>query len=679
MRLKTIWYKHYPVIVLVLFLVAVPCSIFFQQQTQPLDTATAIPTQTVKQPKEHVKNKNSELLRLADSFRKAATEEQKRVALIALKKISEERKAAMLLLMKQYPHLAHEVTLESKRVQLPQAIQGDIEVQGSIAGTFIPIHMRTTEGERYIYAVKTDSGEYYNVGMAQGMETKIGSDTTYQRAQVQGLLLDDTMVAIGPTAVSLTPTVSATVLQAATPTSKTFALIMFNWSNYTTQNPDKSLVQPRIFTGPDSIHQYFLEVSQNRMTIRGAKDPVNGDMFGWITIPDTIGQTATGFGQADCYSGGKMQQWMDKAAQMASAQYGDVSGYDYLGFVTPPVDCPGAVGFASGKRIWTMGNFFNQHLLAHELGHLFGLSHSNGIHCTEMIGTTVSVTASCTIGDDVDPYDPMGFGDYPHYNVYHKEKLGWYTASNIQTVTATGTYRLAQMEKATTGVQVLKIPRGSGFYYLEFRQPFGFDKESLFKDNHANHPPYNVFKGILIRIATNASTGYPVTCTFCDNALLDANPQTPAFTDAAFEPGRIFTDPVHKISIRTERVSATEAVVSIALNGSQLPAPTVAPSVTPMVSPVPTFVCGGSTNSVCITPVPTATPNPTTNPQPTEEEPEPTDFEPTGTSVTPTGVVNPLPTIPDGQHQKPQTGLIGQFVLLLLSLLLAFLQLLFGR
>ncbi len=119
---------------------------------------------------------------------------------------------------------------------------------------------------------------------------------------------------------------------------------------------------------------------------------------------------------------------------------------------------------------------------AHELGHTLGLFHSNKLNCPDL--TTTGVTPDCSSQEYGDAFDIMGSGGTfngtallpSHMNTFLKDKLGWLKDSNIVTTDA-GTYTIEPLETASTGIKLLRIPYGIGnFYYVEYRQPIGFDK-----------------------------------------------------------------------------------------------------------------------------------------------------------------------------------------------------------
>jgi hypothetical protein len=74
----------------------------------------------------------------------------------------------------------------------------------------------------------------------------------------------------------------------------------------------------------------------------------------------------------------------------------------------------------------------------------------------------------------------MLFNAIPHSTAPQKMQAGWLPTGNVQTVTESGRYRVALLEKAMSGVQVVKIVGGDSVYYGSYRQAVGF---------HSRRPP----------------------------------------------------------------------------------------------------------------------------------------------------------------------------------------------
>jgi chitodextrinase len=134
--------------------------------------------------------------------------------------------------------------------------------------------------------------------------------------------------------------------------------------------------------------------------------------------------------------------------------------------------------------------------------------------------------------------------------------MSWF--SDTQTVTTTGSYLLTAAELTGTP-RMLRVARGDGTYLnLEFRQPWG-----IFDNFGAGDPVVN---GVSIRIA-------PATTSIVQSKLVDANPGTSSFFDAALALGQSVTDPLTGVVITTTGVSPAGATVSVVFPGSDLEPP----------------------------------------------------------------------------------------------------------
>ena len=125
-----------------------------------------------------------------------------------------------------------------------------------------------------------------------------------------------------------------------------------------------------------------------------------------------------------------------------------------LGFDSNDYDCivvrhnggPGSYGgLGGGSSVWMRSD--NSGVWAHEIGHCFGLGHSN---FWDTAGT--SAIGAGTNSEYGDPYDNMGnSGSFPagHYNSQAKSQIKWLTPAFVQSISQSGQYRLHAFDQAT--------------------------------------------------------------------------------------------------------------------------------------------------------------------------------------------------------------------------------------
>ncbi len=150
-------------------------------------------------------------------------------------------------------------------------------------------------------------------------------------------------------------------------------MVLFNFTNLTKTPFTKSQVQDSLTNSSTSAKRFFEEESKGRMTVSGA-------VFGWYTI-----DAAT--------TGCNWGSWRTLAENAANADGANLASYTNVMFVFPNTSACGwaGLGYVPGNITYLNGNISVQ-VMTHELGHNFGLGHSNADNCV-VNGTRVMIAA----------------------------------------------------------------------------------------------------------------------------------------------------------------------------------------------------------------------------------------------------------------------------------------------
>ncbi len=319
-----------------------------------------------------------------------------------------------------------------------------------------------------------------------------------------------------------------------------------------------------------TVNDFYLENSYGRTWL-------SGDVYGYYTLPiDAVCDTV------------EIETYTEPAA---AANGINVNSYDRLIYVFPQVSGCGWTGkgtvVGSPSRAWINGSL-DLRTVGHELGHNFGLQHAKKLECG--INTIGGDCYTVEYGDSLDIMGSPGFTG--NFNALNKELLGWLnddpssTSGQIIIADMDGSYQLEPYETAPGNApKALKILRGvdsvSGrrlWYYLEYRQPLGFDTYI------GSYPAMT--QGALFHLGTENDTN--------SSQWIDMTPASASadWNDAVLPVNNSYSDFDAGVTITTERADATGASVNISYTG-----PSCIPS-NPVLSLSPTesaWVAAGST------------------------------------------------------------------------------------
>jgi len=339
---------------------------------------------------------------------------------------------------------------------------------------------------------------------------------------------------------------SSARLDAKTTTVHRVLVVMANFSNTVAPAYTATQVQQVMVTNANSVANYYNEVSygQHQLNVTVTSS--------WLTMAyakpsSCIDEDLGGF---------------TTAANNAAAAAGYApSNYEYVVYLFPGGSGCGWSGLAyvgapKYAYINGQGSFVTQ-VVAHEMGHNFGLLHAGSLRCTGAV-----IDGTCSAAEYGDPYSTMGNQHAGHFNAVQKSYLGWIAPSTVHThASGTATYTLNPLESGGGSLYAVKIPTPSATrtYWLEYRQPVGFD--GMWTGWNGN--------GVQIRLESPFDTY----CSGCSNwsddtELLDATPGTSGYTDAAFAVGTSFTDPDYPITVNVTSATPTALSVQVISPGS---------------------------------------------------------------------------------------------------------------
>lgn len=419
-----------------------------------------------------------------------------------------------------------------------------VEREGELEVIHVHYFDKTT-GNRYY--LKTNEGRVELKFKGKGPRQPSGT-----KVRVKGSLSNNVL--------ALDSTTSYQVLALAT--SNTFgeqktAVLLVNFQDNQTQPYTVSQANTTVFGSSSD----FIKENSSQQTW------LSGNVFGWLTLP--INQTC---------SPDNVAAYANQAAKNAGI---DLTQYPRRIYVMPKNSActwagMGTVG-GSPSSSWLNGALYRG-VVTHEMGHNFGLWHSHSLDC----GAS-TLGSSCNRSEYGDAFDTMGNGGV-HYNAFQKERLGWlnYNLSPAIATVESGstTVTLAPYAAADNGIKALKVLKGvdattgqKSWYYVEFRQPQGFDSD-------ISRFPWAV-NGVLVRTGTDNSGD--------TSDLLDLTPNSSAtddISDSALAVGKTFTDSGSGVSISLLSASSSGATLSVA-TGGQTPVQPVCTRGNPSVALTP--------------------------------------------------------------------------------------------
>ena len=489
----------------------------------------------------------------------------------------------------------------------PAALADPPDVAATISGTLERTHVDTATGPRAITVLSTASGPQVVTFSAAQPVPPNGAEVDL-RGRLKGTTLEASSATItGPTVAVPTTAPGSTALadQQGTPlasgTPRTVAIVVITFSSTVAPSYTDAQLQNVLVSNPNSVSNYFSEQSYGAVSFRGIVNAA-GDVF-------HASIAASGSG---C-SSNAWQTWGSQAKAIVGAS--TLNQYDHVIYVfNSQGTCAWAgLAYMPGSEVY-IDNAFVLSVVSHELGHNLGVHHAAALRCTSG-GQNVAFSSAayaCTPSEYGDPYDIMGSSSTNQQNAFHKLQSGWLGASSgprVQTITASGDYTVGPLE-SSSGVALLLVPHVTtgaivatnpatvlgDTFALDFRQPTG---AGTYFDAYA--PSSAAIGGVQIRLVQTPGGAANQT------QLIDANPLTATFADAALTPGATFTDATDAITITTTDVNPLGATVHVTIGtpsggGTTAPLDTTPPSsvssltATVESGPVVTLAFGAATD-----------------------------------------------------------------------------------
>lgn len=226
------------------------------------------------------------------------------------------------------------------------------------------------------------------------------------------------------------------------------------------------------FSGPEGVSEFFRQCSYGKTTLSLAPAGGGGispDVTPVLRMPR----------QASSYAVSGNNPLLHSDARAAAAAAGvDVESYDRIGVVFSDLsEIPGSLidygglGYIIGRYFWING-YFDFNIVAHEIGHNYGLNHSN----LWQVRDADPVSPGGTSVEYGDIFDVMGNGrEFVHqFSPWNRSILHWIPDSAVATAVSAGTWRVHRFDHAAatlTETLALKVPRNrTEDYWIGYRR-----------------------------------------------------------------------------------------------------------------------------------------------------------------------------------------------------------------
>jgi len=402
---------------------------------------------------------------------------------------------------------------------------------------------------QYHYHVRDDAGGTTTLAV-QSLPAELRGGSRVQvfgRRGADGVSLDPQTITV-----LAAPSGSGSGMVLKSGTINSVLVIMANFNNTAAPSYTAAQAQQVMVSNSDSVANYYNEVS-----------------YGGQLLNVTVTSTWVTMNLAATCDYTQINPAANTAALALNSTY-NAANYAFVVYLFPSQSCGWSglayVGYPHQAFINGTGSFATQ-VVAHEMGHNFGLLHAGSLSCG-----SAAIGGSCSVAEYGDPWDTMGNQHAGHFNAVQKSILGWIPSTSVKTHSSgSASYTLSPLESAGGGTYAVKIPttNANRTYWLEFRQPIGFD--SLL----ATYPN----NGVQVRVASPFEWASGAD----DTELVDMTPASSGgFGDSALVAGQSFLDSTTGVNIIVTSASASAVTVSVTKGAGTSPTTTtLASSVNP--------------------------------------------------------------------------------------------------
>lgn len=400
---------------------------------------------------------------------------------LSLVEKAKKRKEILLNIAKTEPAIFNQYAIKTKeKTLLPDEVKPYVEDFKKISGRLTVVHVDGLEGKDkgFTYFLNSEKRKLRLVS-----EKTFPALTSNQIMNAEGFELGNIFVA---QAVSFDKSTSQNNKSILGP--QKLLILLVDFSNSSSQPITPKKAHQLVFNGqPQS---FYKEQSYDLMSLEGS-------VLGWIRVNKPYNYSYCGdFGIQDekdisdfiknnninlasynhvvflfsapgtgggCSEVGKSSNYID--------------GKEYF-FSTSWIPLTPDLFEKNGKHPFAWSHF--DAVFVHELGHALGVMHANAWQCS---GT--SLYTGCQHAEYANLFDVMGFGIHAlHFNAFYKEILGWIPSfsKRILEITKSGEHTLSSFHlkegKVLAKISNPFLTEYKGLdhkYYLEYRQPVGFD------------------------------------------------------------------------------------------------------------------------------------------------------------------------------------------------------------